>query len=251
VSTRETLREQLVADGLAGWVATPRSNSLDHFRRLAAGEVGFQLGLDLGDRWPYERVVELMGVRCGRPAAGWDEDGPDYIDPELTLDALDRMAAVLRRAPGRRVLLATGHPHGLLAVHLALARALAAAGAVLVTVPPGLVGHDVKIDQLGGVAVVHSSGSLRHTHSARWMAMVLRALPAPPELVVADHGWAGCAGARCIETVGFADCNDPALFAGESEGSVAVTVPLDDGLRFGVYGPLTDYLMDGAFGTAR
>ena len=50
----------------------------------------------------------------------------------------------------------------------------------------------------------------------------------PPDLVVADHGWAGAAGQAGITTVGFADCNDPALFVGEAEGKVAVVVPLDD-----------------------
>ena len=33
---------------------------------------------------------------------------------------------------------------------------------------------------------------------------------------------------RASTTVGFADCNDPALFVGEAEGKVAVSVPLDD-----------------------
>ena len=49
-----------------------------------------------------------------------------------------------------------------------------------------------------------------------------------PDLVVADHGWAGAAGQAGVTAVGFADCNDPALFVGEAEGLVAVSVPLDD-----------------------
>jgi hypothetical protein len=66
----------------------------------------------------------------------------------------------------------------------------------------------------------------------------------PPDLVVADHGWAGYAGQQGIDTVGFADCNDPALFLGEAEDTLAVTVPLDDHVtdpRF--YEPLTSYLL--------
>ena len=42
---------------------------------------------------------------------------------------------------------------------------------------------------------------------------------APPDLVVADHGWAGAAGQAGVTAVGFADCNDPALFVGEAEGT--------------------------------
>ena len=65
--------------------------------------------------------------------------------------------------------------------------------------------------------------------------------------MVADHGWAGCAGQQGIDTVGFADCNDPALFLGEAEDTLSVTVPLDDHVtdpRF--YEPMTAYLLSAA-----
>ncbi len=64
----DALRDHLLASRLSGWVATSRSNSVDHFRRLADGDPYFQLGLDLGDRWPYDKIVTLMEERCGRPA---------------------------------------------------------------------------------------------------------------------------------------------------------------------------------------
>ena len=68
----------------------------------------------------------------------------------------------------------------------------------------------------------------------------------PPDLVVADHGWAGAAGQAGIDAVGFADCNDPALFVGEAEGRVRVCVPLDDNVMPHLYDPLTAYLLDRA-----
>ena len=64
-----------------------------------------------------------------------------------------------------------------------------------------------------------------------------------PDLVIADHGWAGAAGQAGVATVGFADCNDPALFAGEAEGKVRVVVPLDDNVPPHYYTPLTVYLL--------
>jgi hypothetical protein len=248
VVTGEELRTRLLSGGVSGWVATPRSNSVDHLRRLAAGEPYFQLGLELGDRWTYERIAEVMAARCGTPVGGWDDDGPDWIDPDLTVAALDRLAAMLAGAVGRRVMLATGHPHGLLGLHLALARGLASAGAVVVAVPAALADEGVRVDQMCGVAMIHSGGSLRHTHSGRWMDLVLDALDAPPDLVVADHGWTGAAARRGIEAVGFADCNDPALFVGESEGTVELAVPLDDGLPYSAYEPVIAYLLESAFG---
>jgi hypothetical protein len=82
------------------------------------------------------------------------------------------------------------------------------------------------------------------------MREMLRALgrsgEAPPDLVLADHGWAGAAGEAGITAVGFADSNDPALFLGAEEGKVAVAIPLDDNVEPHLYGPLTAYLLDRA-----
>jgi hypothetical protein len=84
------------------------------------------------------------------------------------------------------------------------------------------------------------------------MELMLRALAdegaPPPDLVVADHGFAGAAGRAGVTCVGFADCNDPALFVGEAEGDVAVCVPLDDNVMPDLYVPLTRYLLAAAFG---
>jgi hypothetical protein len=65
-----------------------------------------------------------------------------------------------------------------------------------------------------------------------------------PDLVMADHGWAGAAGQAGLDAMGFADCNDPALFVGEVEGKVRVVVPLDDNVRTRHYGPITAMLVD-------
>jgi hypothetical protein len=46
-----------------------------------------------------------------------------------------------------------------------------------------------------------------------------------------------------VDAIGFADCNDPALFVGEYEGVVRVAVPLDDGLDPAVYSPLGGYVL--------
>ncbi|WP_026414195.1 phosphatase [Actinomadura oligospora] len=67
-----------------------------------------------------------------------------------------------------------------------------------------------------------------------------------PDLAIADHGWAGAAGQAGVDTVGFADCNDPALFAGAAEGKIQVVVPLDDGVSPHHYAPMTAYLLERA-----
>jgi hypothetical protein len=81
-----------------------------------------------------------MAERCGVVADPAHRAGQDTIDPELTIGALDRAAAMLRKAAegGQRVLFATGHPGGLLDVHRRVAAALRAAGAEIVAIPGGL-----------------------------------------------------------------------------------------------------------------
>jgi hypothetical protein len=260
VPTRDQLRDHLVRTRIAGDVATTREDNLFKYGLLAARIPKAMFGLQPEGRWSLDDVLDLMVDRVGVSPDRRHLRGADRIDPDLTLDALDRMAAHLSRA-GRersRVLLATGHPAGLLPVHIAVAAALRAAGATVLTPGAGTtyqattrfgrVSRHVRYVQ--DVAVVSSGGDLNHTHSPQPMRGLLAALQddgqRPPDLVVADHGWAGAAGQAGIATVGFADCNDPALFVGEAEGTVAVSVPLDDNVQPQHYAPMTAYLLAAA-----
>ncbi|NLU66462.1 phosphatase [Streptomyces sp. HNM0574] len=252
--SRSELISHLVRTRIAGEVATPRENNLSHYRKLSNGDRHYWLGLELGDRWTDEQdVLAVMAERCGVVDDADHRAGQDTIDPELTVGALDRAAAELRKAAETRatVLFATGHPGALLDMHGAVARALDAAGCTVVRVPLGVFADEGVVVQFGGVAVYERGASLWHTHSPEPMARVLNALEGAgrklPDLVVADHGWAGCAAQRGITTVGFADCNDPALFLGEAEDTLSVAVPLDDHVtdpRF--YEPMTAYLLKAA-----
>ncbi len=251
--SREHLIDHLLRTRIAGAVATSRENNLDHYRELSAGNRHYWLGLEFGDRWTDpDAVLELMTERCGVVADPEHLSGQDTIDPELTVDALDRAAVTLRKAAAgrQRVLLATGHPGGLLGVHQATATALAAAGCEIVTIRPGLHADDGRLLQIGGVAMVLRGAALVHTHSPEPMDAVLDAMAREhlplPHLVVADHGWAGRAGQRGLDVIGYADCNDPGLFVGEAEGTVTVTVPLDDHVAPQYYDPMTAYLLAAA-----
>ncbi len=252
--TRTELRDHLVATRIAGDVATPRDNNLANFARLSRREPLSLFGLRPAGRWSYEDVLALMAERCGVVADPAYTEGPDTIDPDRTLDRLDAMADRIAAAARRRerVVVATGHPIGLRPTHTAVARALAAAGCPLLTPAAGWAHPDVPelgeqsgtLHWVDAVGVLRSPyGSLKHTHSPLLMEAVLAALDQPPDLVVADHGWAGAAGQAGIDAVGFADCNDPALFVGEAEGRVLSCVPLDDNVDPRHYLPLTAYLL--------
>jgi hypothetical protein len=253
---RAALREQLVHARIAGPVATPREANLRSYRRLADGSPYQRFGLDLQRRWTVPDILDAMVRLCGVSPDPTHTHGADTIDPDLTLDALDAAAKLISDA-GRnraRVMLATGHPSGLLPVHLALAAGLRAAGCTVLTPAPGWSYEEYKHDDLvnreiryiNDVAMVSNRGELNHTHSALPMQGALAALhragEALPDLVVADHGWAGAAGEAGIPVIGFADSNDPGLFLGQEEGKIDVVVPLDDNVSPHLYAPLIQYL---------
>ncbi|MEV6108504.1 phosphatase [Streptomyces sp. NPDC051940] len=257
--SRPELIDHLVRTRIAGDVATTREHNRNNYRECAAGNPRYLLGLDVHERWTEADVLALMADRVGVSPDPEHVAGADTIDPELVVDGLDRMATALRKAADarRRVLVATGHPGALLDTHRAIATALQAAGCELVSVPEDLrvgPGSDESyglVQQIGGVAVLERGASLWHTHAPEPMWAILDSLEARgrelPEFVVADHGWAGAAGWRGIDTVGFADSNDPALFLGEAEGTLAVTVPLDDHVTDSrYYEPVTAYLLQAA-----
>lgn len=255
--TREELREHLVRTLIAGEVATPRQNNLLHYRRMAAGRPYYLFGLELEREWSFQDIFLLMVKKCGIDPDPSHIYGDDTIDPELTIEALDAVAARVAEAAERKetVLLATGHPHGLLPVYLEVARSLRARGCQVLTPAAGW-SYEVDTPQgprarqiryIGAVAALSGGGALHHTHDPHPMRAILEELAANatvwPDLVIADHGWAGAAGQAGIDTVGFADCNDPALFAGEAEGKIRVVVPLDDNVPPHYYAPLTAYLL--------
>ncbi|CAN5827059.1 phosphatase [soil metagenome] len=252
------LRDHLVAARLAGSVATTRENNLDHYAAMARREPYHLLGLVPSRRWSSADVLALMVERCGVVADPDHRVGTDTIDPDLTIAGLDAMGARLQVAAERRerVLVATGHPVGLGPTHTAVLQALAAAGCTVLTPAdgwrhPAASDYEQRTGTLGyldGLGVLLGShGRPVHTHSPLPVQAALRALSAagepPPDLVVADHGWAGGAGQAGIDAVGFADCNDPALFVGEAEGCIVACVPLDDNVAPHLYAPLTAYLL--------
>ncbi|MGN2641659.1 phosphatase [Nocardia takedensis] len=253
---RDGLREQLVGVGIAGEVATPREGNLEHYRRMVAKNPRYQFGLVLKD-WTFEEILDTMVRLCGVNPDPRHVRGIDTIDPELTIDALEAMGERIGQAAARRetVVLATGHPATLMGVYRAVEDRLRAAGCTVLTPAAGwsyeaeeYYGSPYReLRYEGGVAaLVGAAGEPAHTHDPRPMRVMLRELTNGPwpDLMIADHGWAGAAGEAGIDTVGFADCNDPALFAGQVEGKIRVTVPLDDGIRPAEhYLPMTGYLL--------
>jgi len=254
--TAGELRDHMVGSRIAGSVATPREDNLRNIDRMLADRPDYDFGLVRRKSWTPDEVLAVMASRCGISPDPAYTRGPDTIDPDLVLAALDRWRARLVRAVerGERVLLATGHPTGVLAVHLQVAAALRRHGCeVLSAAPDWSWPWEVDSDfgrrrarhvlDLTGVHLLATGGELLHTHAADPVRALLAGLDRPPDLVVADHGWAGGAAEVGLDALGMADCNDPALFVGEAEGKPLDVLPLDDNVAPPLYRPLSAYLL--------
>ena len=207
---------------IAGQVATPREHNLRNYARFARRDPDLLLGLDPAGSWTEAEVLALLARRCGVSPDPARRQGQDTIDPELTIRALDAMAAVLREtaAARGRVLLGTGHPSRLLLFYRQLAAGLRAAGCALLTpargqrfamhAPEGA--RPARLDYVDDVGLVRvyegnppigapgsaapdavGSATPVHTHSPQPVRIALAALAESghnrPDLLIGDHGW--------------------------------------------------------------
>jgi hypothetical protein len=137
--------------------------------------------------------------------------------------------------------LATGHPLGLAHLYLAVGRELRARGAEVRTPGDGLTwrdgdgAHPWHLGYLDGVAMLFDGSRARHTHGGEAMTRILEL--ERPDLVFADHGFAGAAIEGGVETVAIADVNDPALLVARSQGRCGPVIVMDDNVRPQDYWP--------------
>jgi len=254
----DDLRRHLLGSRLAGSVATPPNSTLGNCAKLIAGHPEYTFGLD---DWRDATVLDAVGaVRdlFGGDPGGARQDGQGWIDPDLAIAGIvthrDRLRAFVEGGGGR-VLLATGHPTGLLAHYATIARVLQGAGSELlaplddVRLPrteDAATGPARGIRFLDGVACVWNGGDLLHTHRSRYMEAMLDELGGGPgvvDLVVADHGMAGAAIARGLSTLSIADVNDPALPLAQVHGRTDAVLGIDDNLAPRLFLPVTQAML--------
>jgi hypothetical protein len=86
-----------------------------------------------------------------------------------------------------------------------------------------------------------------HTHSPEPMQLLLGEVA--PDLVFADHGFAGAAIEAGVETISIVDVNDPAPVVARAQGRTEHVICMDDNVRPEAYWPCFQALAEG-FGPA-
>jgi hypothetical protein len=238
---RDELRLALKKGKIAGVVSHDRENVIVKLLRLCHGDPDSQFGLTGVSSMSFEEVLELMAEAGGFDPDPALRDGVVEVDPDRIIDRLERIGDRLALAAdrGERVILATGHPTGLPLLYGETGRLLERMGAELLRPLEGMSwkegGRRREIRYLHGVAVLTDRGSMLHTHSPDPMRRMLE--EAIPDLVFADHGFAGAAVEAGIDTVSIADVNDPALVVAHHQGRGGPVVVMDDNVRPEAYWP--------------
>jgi hypothetical protein len=210
-------------------------------RRVERGERAVLFGLAPLPGLAYEHVAAAVEA-----VYGWEGDGPRArIAPGRTVDgftaAIARVLEVARG--GGRITLATARPASLLPVYRRLAaRSAAEGGDLLVADESGTVGPGGRrIRWVDQVAVLTDGAALLADDSMDAAEEWLFTLPRP-DLVVADHTYAGAASAAGLEVVAFADLDAVALAVAGWQGRALRVVPLDDRRPPRAYAGLLDLL---------
>jgi hypothetical protein len=242
---RTDLVRGLIDGAIAGpEVSHPMDNVLRNIRLLLEGDPDKQFGLSgLEGSMTEEDVLALVGRAAGFEPDPTRTHGPVPVEPERVLEmceaAGDRLAEVARH--GGRVILATGHPVGLAHLYIEIGRSLRLRGVEIVQPYEGVAWrepgrhHVWEVRYLEGVAMLTDRASMKHTHSGEPMARMIA--EDRPDLVFADHGFAGAAIEHGVETVSIADVNDPALLVARAQGRTEHVIVIDDNVRPEDYWP--------------
>ena len=241
---REELLRGLVEGRVAGTATHPLDNVRGNIAMLMEGDPDKQFGFSgLPGTLSFEDIMDLVSEGAGVPIDPEARYGPVEIAPEPILASCEAMGERLARAAAdrERVVLATGHPVGLALFYRELGRLLRDRGADILILAHGArwrdahLSHDWFIDHYEGVGMLTDGREPRHTHRPDAMNRMLA--EATPDLVVADHGFAGAAIAAGVETLSIADVNDPALLVARAQGRTEVVVVMDDHVAPDAYWP--------------
>lgn len=245
VVDRTDLERALLAGGVAGTATHPVDNVRGNIQKLLDHDPDKEFGLTgLQEGMTLDRVLGLVERAAGVPIDRGARFGPVDIRARSIVDASLAAGGRLARASenGETVVFATGHPTGLAYLYHELASELARRGASILVLGRGVrwrepgLDHDWFIEHHDGVAMLSDGRAPRHTHKPDAMERMLA--EGRPDVVFADHGFAGAAIEAGVETISIADVNDTALLVAKEQGRTEHVLVFDDHVDPNAYWPV-------------
>ncbi|MEA2576313.1 MAG: hypothetical protein QOH93_3611, partial [Chloroflexia bacterium] len=220
-----------------------RANNVDAARRLADNDpyvtFGIRLVIDyvqLNQVDPQEALSMIAGITKCSQDVNYTE-GRGYISPSSTIKGLKAMSAAIRRVCRNHgyVTFATGHPGSMIECYTELAELVRELGGHVLDLAKGQTvfqgedrDHIHVADSVNSIAILSDTCAALHSHDSRAMQLMLDDAKRLPDLVIADHGFAGEAINRGIPTVAVMDTNDPGLAVAKKLGADVIIVPMND-----------------------
>ena len=170
-------------------------------------------------------IVESFGITM----ADFEGSETSMINPERTATQLHHGLTTLLEAAkaGKTIALATGHPGSMMETYRWVGELITAAGGKMWTIETHYKApHGHYLDQIGGVTTLSDEGSLMHSHDSDGLEELLSA--APPDMLLADHGYAAAGVNAGIPTVAFYDTDDPALPIAATITPSLIHIPMND-----------------------
>lgn len=237
-ATRRRLIDRLVELRICGdQLSHSREANLVAIDKLLALQPFYTLGIHSvaaeveAGRLTKQEVLDLV---CAYTKESTDlslTKGPNTIDPDHCLDGLWEAAHVMRRVRDQRgtIVFGAGHSGSMINCYNRLAEYFRAHGCETPIAGGGTeVQKDWYVDFIGVVGVVTDTCGIHHTHMTAAMAALLDNLPAPPDLAICDHGFAGECINRKVMCVTPMDTNDPGFAVAKRLGEEFVLVPMND-----------------------
>jgi hypothetical protein len=242
---RTELERALLAGGVAGTATHPIDNIRGNIQKLLDHDPDKEFGLTgLQEGMTLDRVLGLVERAAGSPIDRDARSGPVEIRARPIVDDSVAAGQRLARASDNRetIVFATGHPTGLVYLYHELASELARRGASILVLGRGVrwrepgLDHDWFIEHHDGVTMLSDGRAPRHTHKPDAMERMLA--EGRPDLVFADHGFAGAAIEAGVETISIADVNDTALLVAKEQGRTDHVLVFDDHVDPNAYWPV-------------
>ncbi len=220
-----------------------RQNNLDAVQRLSKLDPYVSFGIRRVIEYVEQNSLnaeDLLQIVAGITKCSKDvsyTQGRGYISPGSTLKGLKAGALTLRRvaSQGGAVVFATGHPGAMIDYYTELADLVRKLGGRVLDLARGQLvfqGDDRDqvrvVDSVNSIAFLSDTCSALHAHDSRPMELMLDEAERLPDLVVADHGFAGEAINRNIPVVAVMDTNDPGLAVAKHLGANLVLIPMND-----------------------